>query len=174
MQRVAAAKPAWKTTATGEDAGDRPHLLRRFWRSAGGFWGRQGWRLAWVLCTALVSIALAPPRRHLWHERLASRHFRRVAGKGFPSTVLLLSALYLPLLAGSVALSIMNVFARMTLQRRWRGWLNALLIDRWLRNGRHYQLDLVRGAPEKSGVSGIAERRANRHGGGAVEALRPD
>ena len=118
MQRVAAAKPAWKTTATGEDAGDRPHLLRRFWRSAGGFWGRQGWRLAWVLCTALVSDRPSAPRRHLWHERLASRHFRRVAGKGFPSTVLLLSALYLPLLAGSVALSIMNVFARMTLQRR--------------------------------------------------------
>jgi putative ATP-binding cassette transporter len=64
------------------------------------------------------------------------------------NTVLLLSALYLPLLAGSVALSVTNVFARMTIQRRWREWLNALLVDRWLRNGRHYQLDLVRGAPK--------------------------
>ena len=33
----------------------------------------------------------------------------------------------------------------MTLQRRWRAWLTDSLIDRWLSNGRYYQLNLVSG-----------------------------
>jgi vitamin B12/bleomycin/antimicrobial peptide transport system ATP-binding/permease protein len=33
----------------------------------------------------------------------------------------------------------------MTLQRRWRAWLNDRLIDRWLANGRYYLLNLVSG-----------------------------
>jgi vitamin B12/bleomycin/antimicrobial peptide transport system ATP-binding/permease protein len=28
---------------------------------------------------------------------------------------------------------------------RWRAWLNNHLIDRWFRNGRYYQLNLVSG-----------------------------
>jgi ABC-type uncharacterized transport system fused permease/ATPase subunit len=60
-------------------------------------------------------------------------------------TVLKLSMLYVPLLAVSVLLSITQLCARMTIQRRWRKWLNKLLSDRWLKNGRYYQLDLVAG-----------------------------
>jgi vitamin B12/bleomycin/antimicrobial peptide transport system ATP-binding/permease protein len=59
------------------------------------------------------------------------------------ATVLELSILYLPLLAGSVSLTILQLWARMTMQRRWREWLNKLLLDRWLKNGRYYQLSLV-------------------------------
>jgi vitamin B12/bleomycin/antimicrobial peptide transport system ATP-binding/permease protein len=33
----------------------------------------------------------------------------------------------------------------MTLQRRWREWLNDHLIDRWVDNGRYYHLNLVSG-----------------------------
>ena len=64
------------------------------------------------------------------------------------NTVLFLSMLYLPLLAASVFLSVMQVYARMTTQRRWREWLNNHLLDHWLKNGRSYQLNLVRGAHE--------------------------
>ena len=31
------------------------------------------------------------------------------------------------------------------MQRRWRAWLNDNLVDRWISNGRYYQLNLVRG-----------------------------
>jgi putative ATP-binding cassette transporter len=61
-------------------------------------------------------------------------------------TVLELSTLYLPLLAGSVFLTVMHLWARMTMQQRWREWLNKLLIDRWLKSGRYYQLNLMGGA----------------------------
>ena len=33
----------------------------------------------------------------------------------------------------------------MTLQRRWRQWLTDNLVDRWLKSGRYYQLNLVSG-----------------------------
>ena len=44
-------------------------------------------------------------------------------------------------------------YARMTTQRRWRGWLTHHLLNRWLINGRYYQLQ--RRSPE----SGIPHRR---------------
>ena len=33
----------------------------------------------------------------------------------------------------------------MRMQRRWRAWLTDHLIDRWLANGRYYQLNFVTG-----------------------------
>src|SRR5262249_21035695 len=60
-------------------------------------------------------------------------------------TVLLLSMLYVPLLAGGVLLNVMQVCARMTEQGRMREWLNNRLIGRWFTNSRHHQLKLVRG-----------------------------
>jgi vitamin B12/bleomycin/antimicrobial peptide transport system ATP-binding/permease protein len=38
-----------------------------------------------------------------------------------------------------------RVYARMSMQRRWRDWLTHHLLDRWLKNGRYYQLNLVTG-----------------------------
>jgi putative ATP-binding cassette transporter len=72
------------------------------------------------------------------------------------ATVLELSILYLPLLAGSVFLTVLQLWARMTMQRRWRTWLNKLLIDRWLNNGRYYQLNLV-GSVHKNPECRIAD-----------------
>jgi len=76
-----------------------------------------------------------------WHRVIFDALQTRDSG-----TVLQLSLLYLPLLAGSVFLTVMQLWARMTMQRRWREWLNKLLVDRWLKNGCYYQLNLVGGA----------------------------
>src|SRR6476646_3567026 len=40
---------------------------------------------------------------------------------------------------------VLQVYVRMTNQRRWRGWLNNHLLDRWLKHRRYYQLNLVGG-----------------------------
>src|SRR5215510_9891363 len=61
--------------------------------------------------------------------------------------ILFLSMVYLPLLAASVAFTVLQVYARMTTQRRWREWLTNQLVDRWFKNGRYYHLNLVSGAP---------------------------
>src|SRR5262249_61806099 len=50
-------------------------------------------------------------------------------------------------LAASVAFSVLQVYARMTTQRRWREWFTNQLLNRWFKNGRYYHLNLVSGAP---------------------------
>jgi len=122
----------------------RRYLLRRFWRSAGGFWSRRGKRLAWLLSGALLIIILANLATsygmNLWNRAMFDALQQRDS-----HAALLVSLIYFPLLAVSVFVMVMQVNARMTLQRRWRAWLNDHLVDRWLKDGRYYQLNLVGG-----------------------------
>jgi putative ATP-binding cassette transporter len=119
------------------------------------FGGHYGTPMSWLLSGALLLIILlnlaASYGMNVWHRVI----FDALQASD-SDTVLLLSMLYVPLLAGSVLLSVMQVCARMTMQRRWRGWLNNLLIDRWFKNSRHYQLNLVRG-PHKNPEGRIAD-----------------
>ena len=120
-------------------------LLGRFWLSARGFWGPpRGDRLAWLLtATILLTVLLylaASYGMNVWNRAIFDALERRDGG-----TVLYLSLIYVPLLVGSVAVMLLQVYARMTTQRRWRAWLNNHLLDRWLKNGRYYQLNLVGG-----------------------------
>jgi putative ATP-binding cassette transporter len=39
-------------------------------------------------------------------------------------------------------MAIADTYSKMSLQRRWRAWLNAHVLDRWLTSGRYYQLTL--------------------------------
>ena len=117
-------------------------LLRNFWQSAAGFWGERGARAPWVLSGVLLLIVLvslvSSYCMNVWNRVIFDALEKRDS-----ATVLELSILYLPLLAGSVFLTVSQLWARMTMQRRWREWLNKLFVDRWLKNGRYYQLNLV-------------------------------
>src|SRR5262245_50103614 len=115
---------------TGAGGLARRSLLWSFWQCAGGFWGARGTRLSWVLSGILLLIVLlnlaATYGMNVWHRVIFDALQTRDSDK-----VLQLSMLYLPLLAGSVFLSVMHLCVRMTMQRRWREWLNKLLIDCW-------------------------------------------
>jgi putative ATP-binding cassette transporter len=118
--------------------------LRGFWRLAGGFWGRRGPLASWLFSAALLLVVVvglaASYGMNVWHRVIFGALQSRDS-----STVLALSMLYVPLLALSVVVSVAQLCLRMSMQRRWRAWLNHRLLDRWLRNGRCYQLDLVAG-----------------------------
>src|SRR5262249_58753571 len=120
-----------------------------------GFWGQYGTPVSWLLSGALLFIVLliraASYGMTVWH-----RVFFDALQASDSDTVLLLSMLSVPFLAASVFLSVMQTCARMTMQRRWRAWLNTLLIDRWLKNSRHYQLNLL-GGPHKNPEGRIAD-----------------
>jgi putative ATP-binding cassette transporter len=120
----------------------RRYLLRRFWKSAVGFWGKGGTRLSWILSAIILLIILlnlaASYGMNVW-----TRVTFDALQKKDSDTILLLSMAYLPLLAASVFFSVINVYARMTIQRRWREWLNNHLVNRWLKKGRYYQLNLA-------------------------------
>jgi putative ATP-binding cassette transporter len=119
-------------------------LLQRFWQSAGGFWRGRGSRVSWMLTAAILGTIVlnlaASFGMNVWNRAIFDALEKHDA-----SRVLFLSLIYFPLLASSVCLMAMQVYARMTTQRRWRYWLTHHLLDRWLKNGRYYQLKLVTG-----------------------------
>jgi vitamin B12/bleomycin/antimicrobial peptide transport system ATP-binding/permease protein len=143
------AKDAGRTTLALGQIDQKPKplrrlLLRRFWKGAAGFWLKGGGRLSWVLPAAIFSTVLLGLATsygiNIWNRAMFDALERRDAG-----TVVFWSIVYFPLLAASVCLVIAQVYARMTMQRRWRAWLNNHLLDRWLTNGRYYQLNLIGG-----------------------------
>jgi putative ATP-binding cassette transporter len=122
----------------------RRYLIQRFWQSARGFWGKGGRRIAWLLAAGLLVIILlllgAAYGMNIWNRAIFDALEKKDSG-----TVFFLSLIYFPLLAASVCLSVTQVYARMTLQRRWRKWVADHLVNRWLTSGRYYQLNLVSG-----------------------------
>lgn len=119
-------------------------LLQRFWKSAAGFWRSGGGRHSWILSgTILLTILLnllTSYGMNIWNREIFDALERRDS-----ATVLFWSIIYFPLLVASVCVVIAQVYSQMTIQRRWRAWLNNHLLDRWLMNGRYYQLNLVGG-----------------------------
>jgi len=136
--------PDIRPQASGADDLRRRFLLRRFWKSARGFWGQRGHRLAWPLCSAIFAVIILNLVTlygvNIWNRGIFDALERRNSGRVFE-----LALIYLPLLAASVCLAVVQVYARMTTQRCWRAWLNDHLLDRWLANGLYYQLNLVSG-----------------------------
>jgi putative ATP-binding cassette transporter len=100
--------------------------------------------MAWFLSVALLIIILlnlaAAYAMNQWNRSIFDALEKKEA-----ATVLNLSLVYLAILAFSVAFAVAQVYARMTLQRRWRQWMTDILVDRWLKSGRYYQLNLVSG-----------------------------
>jgi len=127
----------------GEDLEElrRKYLLRRFWHTASRFWTDPKSHMAWLLSGMLLVIILlnlaAAYAMNQWNRSIFDALEKKEA-----STV---SMVYVVILVISVGFAIVHVYARMTLQRRWRRWLTDILVDRWLKSGRYYQLNLVSG-----------------------------
>jgi putative ATP-binding cassette transporter len=126
---------------------EQAHSLRRFWKNATGFWGKCGTRLSWILSgILLLTIVLnliTSYGMNVWTRGIFDALQERDS-----HTILFLSMVYLPLLAASVVFSVLQVYARMTIQRRWREWLTNQLVSHWFKNDRYYHLNLVSDAPK--------------------------
>lgn len=122
----------------------KSYLLKRFWISARGYWGRRGDRFAWPISICLLALigfnVGFQYGINVWNREIFDAIEQRNA-----SSVYYLGALFPPLVLGSVVLVTIQVFVRMLIQRRWRSWLTKVLIARWLANGRYYQLNLIGG-----------------------------
>src|SRR6266581_7217856 len=127
-----------------DDQPTRPYLLARFWEAALGFWRKGGGRTAWLLTFTVITIALVnlglQYRLNVWHRAMFDALDKR-DGSG----VLYQSMIFFPLILASVSVAAAATYAKLTLQRRWRDWLNAHVLDQWLVSGRYYQLNLVPG-----------------------------
>jgi vitamin B12/bleomycin/antimicrobial peptide transport system ATP-binding/permease protein len=129
----------------------RKYLLFRFWTTAKGFWSRtRGDRLAWLLTGGLFVLIFANLAAqfgiNLWNRKIFDALEQRNS-----TAVFYLSFIFFPLAAASVTIGVMNVWTRMTTQRRWRAWVSDSVIGRWLTHGRYYQLNLVSGDHQNPG-----------------------
>src|SRR5262249_25512431 len=106
-----------------------------------GFWRSGGPRVAWGLTggvTVIARLTLALQYRlNILHRAMFDAMDKRDARGVLHQTLI-----FVPFIAAVVVVAAAT-YAKMTLQRRWRTWLNARVLDRWLTSGRYYQLNLV-------------------------------
>lgn len=119
----------------------RRYLLRRFWKTGFGFWRT---RTAWLLTIATVVVVVVNVGVqygiNLWNRTFFDALETRNAGAALTQAMI-----FIPLAGASVALGVIQVYTRMTMQRRWRRWMTDKVVDYWLARGRYYQLNLVGG-----------------------------
>lgn len=135
---------------SGEDAAAeararlKQYLVRRFWKSAKGFWGEDGDRYAWWLVLLLLAIVAAQVyvqyQINVWNRAIFDALEQKNA-----AVVAWQALIFVPLALASIAFAVAIVYARMTTQIRWREWLTNHLTDRWLENGRYFHLNLMEG-----------------------------
>ncbi|WP_198411816.1 ABC transporter ATP-binding protein/permease [Microvirga flavescens] len=101
-------------------------------------------REAWFLTLTLFAIILCQLyiqlRLNIWNRDL----FNALEKKDI-ALVGRMALIFVPLALAAVAFNVASVWGRLTTQRAWRAWLTDYQIDRWLKNGRYYQLNLVQG-----------------------------
>jgi putative ATP-binding cassette transporter len=127
-----------------EDPKSRQYLLARFWDSALGYWRRGGDRAAWALTITVSAILLAnlglQYRLNVWNRAMFDALDGRDGHRALHQALV-----FFPLISAIVGVNAALTYVKMTLQRRWRTWLNAHVLDQWLTGGRYYQLNLVPG-----------------------------
>jgi putative ATP-binding cassette transporter len=121
-----------------------PRPLQRFCHSATGYWTTPPSGEAWFLTASLVAVVLASLgitySINLWNRSF----FDALEAKD--AAVAAHQALLFPGLVGAhLVLCVFAMWARMTLQRSWRAWLNNHVLGRWLAECRFYKLELVDG-----------------------------
>ena len=125
-------------------APDERRLISRFWQSASSFWrGPAAWR-AWLLVTLLVATVLLQLLIQYWLN-FWNRDFFNAIERKDAAELWLQAGRFLPLAAASLALAVLSVWARMTMQRSWRESLSTHLYDYWLQDGHYRRLRFMSG-----------------------------
>ncbi len=120
-------------------------LVRRFWMTARGFWSsKRSRKVAWLMTGVLIALVVGQLvfqyQLNIWNKAIFD-----ALEKKDGAAVLHQAMLFVPLAAGSIAVAVAVVYARMRMQRRWRAWLTEHTMTRWLAKGRYYQLNLIEG-----------------------------
>jgi putative ATP-binding cassette transporter len=127
-----------------QENGDKKSLVRRFWKSAFGYWRAGARGYAKALTIGLLVIAACQVfiqyRINVWNRSI----FDALEKKSGPD-VLHQAMLFVPLVLAGILVAVTVVYCRMTMQRNWRRWLTEHVIDRWLESGRYFHLNLVKG-----------------------------
>jgi putative ATP-binding cassette transporter len=118
---------------------DEKLLLARFWQSASGYWrGKSAWR-AWLLIAVLIATVLLQLLTQ-YALNFWNRDFFDAIGRRDSAELWTQALRFVPLAAASLVITVVSVWARMTMQRDWREWLSNHLYDYWLKDDRYVRL----------------------------------
>lgn len=122
-----------------------PRFLRRFWHLAGPYWRSSRRRRAWLLTILVVALTVAQVAvaiaLNFWNEQF----FDALEQKRL-DRFLLLVGVFLGIVAANVLVMSLHLHFKRRLQIDWRDWLTAEMLDKWMAEGRPYQLGQMPGA----------------------------
>jgi vitamin B12/bleomycin/antimicrobial peptide transport system ATP-binding/permease protein len=125
--------------AAEETIAARPTSANTFLRRALGFWRGPDRRSAWVWTAGALALILANLAVTVGINRWNKWFFDALEAKD-GSRLLTLVVTIVALVAVGAAFAVAMVRCRMTLQVKWRQWLTADLLERWLTEQRYYRL----------------------------------
>src|SRR6266851_6986706 len=137
------------------NGGDHGGFLRRFIHLAGPFfvsdekWMARGLAVG-VIGLSLLQIAVQI-RLNLWNKSF----FDALEAKDWPAFIATMW-LFALLASASMGIAVYQVYLKQLLQLRWRRWLTSRLVEGWLENGHHYQVNFI-GAGVENPDQRIAE-----------------
>ncbi|MGZ3722232.1 MAG: SbmA/BacA-like family transporter, partial [Bdellovibrionales bacterium] len=79
-----------------------------------------------------------------------SRRFFDALEQKHANVALVQAAIFIPLVAASVSIGVLSVYFRMSIQRKWRAWLNLHVTEFWLSKGRYFRLNFMPGDHENA------------------------
>ena len=116
-----------------------PRVARAFARFAGGFWRGQGAAPAWGLTVGLVALLLLSTAATIAMNHWNRWFFDSLEARDVPALGHAVM-LFLIIIACMASIGVGIVLTRETLQVRWREWIVARMLDRWLSGHRFYRL----------------------------------
>jgi len=114
--------------------------VRDVWRVISGYWRSPDWKIAWLLLIIIPSIYGLMVYQGLWLNRLNGDMFDALGerdGASFWNVIVWKTAVMATWIA---AFSIVERLVQV-LQMRWRTYMNARFVGRWLRDKAYYRLD---------------------------------
>ncbi len=99
--------------------------------------GNARWLIAGLLLLTLAQVGIQI-RFNLWNRDFFNALESR-DGAAFRHQILF----FLGLAATSMSIAVYQLYVKQLIQLRWREWLTTHLLEAWLREGRHYQLEIA-------------------------------
>lgn len=119
---------------------ERAHRWRHFWRLAGSYWVSNQWKVAVPTFLFLVALRYGGISTMVWMARWEKALFDALEGRRVDA----LSGLVVQFLGitsvGIILVGVQGYFSEM-LKMRWRAWLTADYMERWLRQDRYLDIE---------------------------------
>ncbi|CEJ10921.1 Inner membrane ABC transporter ATP-binding protein YddA [bacterium YEK0313] len=117
-------------------------VVRDFFALACGWWSGTTARRAWFLTAALAALLVVNVGINFLVNAWNRRFFDALEATE-TATVAWAVVAFVGLVLGAAAVGVGVVMSRETLQVRWREWLVATLLDRWIGRQRYYRMGLA-------------------------------